>query len=93
MYGLYDSGERWMGEPGVDMMGFGFASDATTPDFTKNILGHAIEVRVYRSRGRKRIRPGLEMFKAVVAHTNRGNQPPKSGSTKSQSQNIQGGIK
>ncbi|KAL8735478.1 MAG: hypothetical protein Q9181_002800 [Wetmoreana brouardii] len=89
MYGLYYSGERWMGEPGVDVMGFSFASDATTQDSTSNILGRAMEVRVYRARSRKRITPVLEEFKAVAARSNNQNQASKSGGSKAQSK---GGI-
>ncbi|KAL9602815.1 MAG: hypothetical protein Q9179_002417 [Wetmoreana sp. 5 TL-2023] len=78
MYGLYDSGERWMGEPGVDVMGFSFASDAVTQDSTNNMLGRAMEVRVYRARGRKRITPVLPESKAVAARSNKQNQASKS---------------
>ncbi|KAL8831549.1 MAG: hypothetical protein Q9170_005249 [Blastenia crenularia] len=92
MYGLYDSGERWMGEPGIDARVFGFADEATAHRPMNNSLAQVIEVRVYRARGRKRTRPMLEDFKVVMARS--GNQRPMlpiKGS-KSQSQKTKGGI-
>lgn len=93
MYGLYDSGGRWMGMPDVAARAFTFVDDATTQRSMSNTLAHVMEIRVYRARGRKRIRPKLEDFSAVVIRS--GNQLPSSQpkGSKAQSQNIKGGIK
>lgn len=93
MYGLYDSGERWMGEPEVDVRAFSFASDASTQYPMNDTLSQAMEVRVYRSQGRKRIRPVFEDFKAVIARS--GNQGPMTQPkvSKGQSQSTKGGIR
>ncbi|CAO1599843.1 hypothetical protein XANCAGTX0491_003554 [Xanthoria calcicola] len=92
MYGLYDSGGRWMGMPDVAARAFTFVDDATTQRSMSNTLAQVMEIRVYRARGRKRIRPKLEDFSAVVVRS--GNQLPSSQtkSSKAQSQNIKGGI-
>ncbi|KAL8854846.1 MAG: hypothetical protein Q9221_000352 [Calogaya cf. arnoldii] len=93
MYGLYDSGYRWMGVPDVAARAFTFANDATTQQSMSNAHAQVMEIKVYRARGRKRIRPKLEGFSAVAARA--GNQKPASQikSSKGQSQNIKGGIK
>lgn len=93
MYGLFDSGERWMGEPGIDARAFSFASKATSYRSTNNTLGQVLEVRVYRSRGRKRIRPELEDFQAVIARSNNQRQMLQPKSSKSQAQNLKDGTR
>ncbi|KAL8698149.1 MAG: hypothetical protein Q9224_001987 [Gallowayella concinna] len=92
MYGLFDSGDRWMGMPDVAARAFTFASDATTQQARNNTLGQVMEIRVYRARGRKRVKPDLEHFSAVVARS--GNQVPglQLKHSKGQAQNIKGGI-
>ncbi|KAL8920726.1 MAG: hypothetical protein Q9208_006056 [Pyrenodesmia sp. 3 TL-2023] len=92
MYGLYDSGERWMGEPEVDVRAFSFASDASTQNPMNDTLSQAMEVRVYRSRGRKRIRPVVENFKAVTARSGVQGQIIQPKGSKGQPQNTKGGI-
>ena len=93
MYGLYGSGDRWMGLPDVAARAFTFASDATTKQTMRNTLAQVIEIKVYRARARKRIRPELEHYSAVTSRS--GNQVPasQSKSSKGQSHNIRGGIK
>lgn len=93
MYGLYDSGERWMGKPGIDARVFGFASEDGTQHPMNKTLGQVMEVRVYRSRGRKRVRPQLEDFKAVIARSRNLSQMPQPKGNKGQPQNIKGGIR
>lgn len=93
MYGLFDSGERWMGEPGIDARAFSFASEPSTEHPTSNTLGQVMEVKVYRSRGRKRIRPELEDFRAVIARSGNRSQASQSKGSKGQSQNLKGGIR
>lgn len=92
MYGLFDSGDRWMSMPYVAARAFTFATDATTQQAMSNTLGQAMEIKVYRARGRKRVKPDLEDFRAVLARS--GNQAPtlQSKSNKSQSKTIKGGI-
>ncbi|KAL8671813.1 MAG: hypothetical protein Q9168_003697 [Polycauliona sp. 1 TL-2023] len=92
MYGLYDSGYHWMGVPDVAARAFTFANDSSTQQSLTNTLAQVMEIRVYRARGRKRIRPQLEHFSALIARS--GNQIPASQakSSKSPSQGIKGGI-
>ncbi|KAL8899993.1 MAG: hypothetical protein Q9207_005911 [Kuettlingeria erythrocarpa] len=92
MYGFYDAGERWKGQPEVDVRAFTFASDNSTQHPLNDTLGQAMEVRVYRSRGRKRIRPDLENFKAVIARSGNHGQMTLTKAAKGQSQNMKGGI-
>ncbi|KAL8649898.1 MAG: hypothetical protein Q9210_004133 [Variospora velana] len=91
-YGLFDSGNRWMGEPGVDVRAFTFACGTSTRHAMHGIPGQMMEVRVYRSCGRKRIRPELEDFKAIIARSGNQSQPPQLKSSKGQSKNLPGGI-
>ncbi|KAL8798737.1 MAG: hypothetical protein Q9182_006424 [Xanthomendoza sp. 2 TL-2023] len=92
MYGLFDSGDRWRGVPDVAARAFTFASDSTTQQARNNTLGQVMEIRVYRARGRKRIKPNLEHFSAVVGRS--GIQAPslQSKNSKSQAQNIKSGV-
>ncbi|KAL9005266.1 MAG: hypothetical protein Q9188_001935 [Gyalolechia gomerana] len=92
MYGLYDSGERWMGEPGIDARVFSFASEATTNRPMNNTLGQVMEVRVYRARGRKRTKPDLKDFQDVIARPRTQSQTPQPKSSRNQRRNIKGGI-
>ena len=96
MFSLFDSGERWMGVPGIDVRAFYFASDSETIQQTKNnALGDIMEVRVYRSKGRIRINPELESFRDLVNQSN----GPSSQSLqqpaykKTQPRNIKGGVR
>ncbi|KAL8948065.1 MAG: hypothetical protein Q9222_005718 [Ikaeria aurantiellina] len=92
MYGLYDSGERWQGETGVAVRAFGFASD-TTQHSLSDAHRQVMEVKVYRARGRKRIRPELEEFHALVARSNKANQENQPVSSKNKPRNMKGGIR
>ncbi|KAL8667318.1 MAG: hypothetical protein Q9202_000892 [Teloschistes flavicans] len=89
MYALFDSGELWMGEPTVDAIAFGFMSDTTNPNSTNGMLGHAMEVRVYRARGRRRIKPDLEDARTVLGKQSQSSRP--SGS-KLVPQAVKGGV-
>ena len=93
MYGLYDSGYSWMGVPDVAARTFTFANDSITQQSMSNTLAQVMEIRVYRARGQKRIRPQLEDLSAVVARS--GNQIPASQAKgcKGPSPNIKGSIK
>ncbi|KAI9720845.1 MAG: hypothetical protein M1812_002684 [Candelaria pacifica] len=61
IFGLFDSGESWMGTSGVEKRVLYFArekDEALTAETTD--LGDIMEVRVFRARGRKRIRKSVE---------------------------------
>ncbi|KAL8773028.1 MAG: hypothetical protein Q9209_002048 [Squamulea sp. 1 TL-2023] len=92
MYGLYDSGDRWMGAPDVAARAFTFASDATTQQSMSNTLAQMMEIRVYRARGRRRIMPELEQFSAVIARSGNQVHPSQLKNSKGQPQNIKGGV-
>ncbi|KAL8635249.1 MAG: hypothetical protein Q9228_007243 [Teloschistes exilis] len=89
MYALFDSGELWMGEPTVDAMGFGFRSETMDPNSLNGMLGHAMEVRVYRARGRRRIKPDLEDARAVVG---KQSQASKTSGSRPGTQAVKGGV-
>ncbi|KAL8763150.1 MAG: hypothetical protein Q9194_007413 [Teloschistes cf. exilis] len=89
MYALFDSGELWMGEPTVDAMGFGFRSETMDPNSLNGMLGHAMEVRVYRARGRRRIKPDLEDARAVVG---KQSQTSKTSGSGPGTQAVKGGV-
>lgn len=92
MYGLYDSGERWMGEPGVDARVFSFANESTTHRRMNSNLGQVMEVRVYRARGRKRTKPKLEDFETVITRSRNASQSSQPKGSKNQPRNIKGDI-
>ncbi|KAL8969305.1 MAG: hypothetical protein Q9183_002063 [Haloplaca sp. 2 TL-2023] len=92
MYGLYDSGERCTGEPGVDMRGFGFARGAASQGPSDAMLERVMEIKVYRSRCRRRIQPELEEFKTPGGQTNKHVSAPKSSGPKLKAASTKGGI-
>lgn len=59
MFALYDSGKTRNGLPEFERRVLCFGSGDGD---SKNSLGDVMEMRVYRSRGRKRIQPVLESF-------------------------------
>ena len=93
MYGLYDSGERCTGGPGVDMRGFGFASEAASQGPADALLGRVMEVKVYRSRSRRRIQPELEEFQTLGAQTTKQAPAPKSSGPRVKAASTKGGIR
>ncbi|KAL8937059.1 MAG: hypothetical protein Q9211_003880 [Gyalolechia sp. 1 TL-2023] len=92
MYGLYDSGGRWKGEPGIDARVFSFASEATAHRPLSNALGQVMEVRVYRARGRKRTKPDLEDFQDVIARSRTQSHTSHPKGNRNHRRNIKGGI-
>ncbi|KAL9576209.1 MAG: hypothetical protein Q9212_007291 [Teloschistes hypoglaucus] len=89
MYALFDSGELWMGEPTVDAMGFGFTSETTDSNPPNGMFDHAMEVRVYRARGRRRIKSDLEDARTVVR---KQSQTSNTSGSKPGTQAVKGGI-
>ena len=66
MFGLYGTGETWLGAKGIERRVLCFASDTNGGDdgekTSGNIQGDIMEVKVYRSKGRKRIQPEVQSF-------------------------------
>ena len=60
MWALYDSGVEWMGERAIERRVLCFGPDEDTGSRNIKIgddIGHMMEVRVYRAKGRKPIKP------------------------------------
>ena len=84
MFGMFDSGEVFFGERAVEKRILCFASEGLmaekTPDKLENYVDDpkdVMEVRVYRSKGRKRIRPEVESYENVAAAKNSTLKRPK----------------
>ncbi|KAI9703677.1 MAG: hypothetical protein M1836_007447 [Candelina mexicana] len=61
IFGLFDSGESWMGTSGVEKRVLYFArelDEELTPETAD--LGDMMEIRVFRSKGRKRMKKSVE---------------------------------
>lgn len=60
MFALYESSEARMGLPPFEKRILCFGSDSGSP---KSGFGHFMELKVYRSKGRKKTRPIVEPFR------------------------------
>ena len=67
VFGLFESSESWKGERGVEKRALCFASENDDPQSVSDPLGDFLEVRVYRSNGRKRIMPEIQDFRTLAA--------------------------
>ncbi len=68
MFGLYDSGEVYFGQRVVEKRILSFSSEnGLVADNTVDDPKKVMEVKVFRSKGRKRIQPHVEDFHNVVA--------------------------
>ena len=96
MYGLFDSGERWMGEHGVDVRALCFGDGKTNQRFLlHDDMSQVLEVKVYRAKGRLRITPEYQEAKALglgTADVKPRNVDPRN-SKKSQQQASKAGVK
>lgn len=64
MFGLFDSEQSWFGECGVEKRAFCFARECGgARKMRSDNLGDVIEIRVYRSKGRRRTEPELTQFR------------------------------
>jgi len=81
MFGVYEAGESWLGERGVEKRVFCFASE----DYGKRRCdggdgagaGDVMEVKVYRSNGRKRIWPEVDEFEVSAKKVNGQKKAPQ----------------
>ena len=68
MFGLYDSGETFFGQPAIEKRMLCFSNEnGRLLDPSVNNLKDVMEVKVFRSNGRKRIPPGPQHSKDVAA--------------------------
>lgn len=84
MFAMFDSGEIWMGRPTIEMRALCFGSEpekAAKPH--PNGLEDVMEIKVYRSKGRKRIPPQVQNFRDMSSMAAR----------KSSKQGDAGGVK
>ncbi|KAI9751329.1 MAG: hypothetical protein M4579_006112 [Chaenotheca gracillima] len=63
MFALFDAGEDWLGIPGVEKRMLHFSGQDTSEDPISSVL----EVKVFRSKGRKRLPPAPEEIAHSVA--------------------------
>ena len=69
MFGLYDSGESWMGESGVERRILCFGRGAKPGENMAADLEDIMEIKIYRARGRKRIKPRVDDFHDLIGGT------------------------
>lgn len=82
MFGLFESEQSWYGEHGIEKRAFCFATeDGGASRMRSDNLGDVMEVRVYRSKGRRRTEPEMTPFKqsALNVDTSGGEQQQNSG--------------
>lgn len=62
MFAMSDSSQRWMGQPVIERRAMCFVSpeEAASAVHASNSFEDVMEMKVYRSKGRKRIQPILE---------------------------------
>lgn len=71
MFGLYDSGAVFFGQRVIEKRILSFSNEnGLVPDNTVNDPRDVMEVKVFRSKGRKRIKPAVEDFHNIVAAKN-----------------------
>ena len=62
MFGLFDAEPGWFGEGGVEKRAFCFARERGGEAVNEGGLGDVLEVRVFRSKGRRRTEPEMGRF-------------------------------
>lgn len=72
MFGLFGSEPSWFGECGVEKRAFCFAREDGSTRMPSHNLGDVMEVRVYRSKSRRRTEPELRQFNQFAQSNNAG---------------------
>lgn len=62
MFALYDSGENWLGESGVERRAFRFDTASKNEELISDDWSNVMEIKIYRAKGRHRIRPLMNDF-------------------------------
>lgn len=71
MFGLYDSGAVFFGQRVIEKRILSFSNEnGFVPDHTVDDPKDVMEVKVFRAKGRKRIKPAVEVFHNIVAAKN-----------------------
>ncbi len=71
MFGLYDSGAVFFGQRVIEKRTLSFSNEnGFVPDHTVDDPKDVMEVKVFRAKGRKRIKPAVEDFHNIVAAKN-----------------------
>lgn len=73
MFAMSDSGQSWMGQPVIERRAMCFVSpeEAASPVHASNSFEDVMELKVYRSKGRKRIQPILESLGPASGGSNK----------------------
>lgn len=66
MFGLYDSGNRWMGETGIERRVLCFSKGEKSGEDTAVDHDDVMEIKIYRAKGRMRIKPRLDEFRDLL---------------------------
>lgn len=82
MFGLYDSGDCWMGESGVERRILCFGRGAKPGENPAVDSSDVMEIKIYRAKGRMRIKPQIDEFRALVGGSDnvKGPKPNNIGS-------------
>ena len=75
MFGLYDSGDCWMGDSGIERRVFCFGRGAKPGDSTAVDPSDVMEIKIYRAKGRMRIKPRIDEFRHVIGGSENGKGP------------------
>jgi len=84
MFGLYDSGDCWMGETGVERRILCFGRGVKLGEDTAVDPDDVMEIRIYRAKGRMRIKPRVDSFQNAIggAENMKGLAPNALGSVR-----------
>lgn len=76
MFAMSDSGQSWKGQPVIERRAMCFESpeEAASPVHASNSFEDVMELKVYRSKGRKRIQPILESLGLASGGSNKALQ-------------------
>ena len=66
MFALYDSGETWMGESGIERRVLCFNTPKKNENPVLDDWSNLMEIKIYRAKGRQRIRPLIEDFRHLA---------------------------
>ena len=66
MFGLYDSGDCWMGETGIERRVLCFGRGAKPGENVAVDSKDVMEIKIYRAKGRMRIKPQVDDFQALI---------------------------
>ena len=84
MFGLYDSGDYWMGEIGIERRVLCFGRGAKPGENVAVDPKDVMEIKIYRAKGRMRAKPQVDGFQALIGgvENRKGPKPNTIGSVR-----------